>query len=143
MKHQRFSLYNHLKMSIIFTARKQSLRSLCFYTCLSFCSQGGGASQHAVGQTPQKKPGRPPPRKKPGRLPPGRHSPGRNLEDPRKTYPPGAVHAGRYEQQAGSTHPTGMHTCLFISVVSKARKVSNHTKVNNSAIYNCIVTLTL
>ena len=24
---------------------------------------------------------------------------------------PGAVHAGRYVQQAGSTHPTGMHTC--------------------------------
>ena len=24
---------------------------------------------------------------------------------------PGAVHAGRYGQQAGGTHPTGMHTC--------------------------------
>ena len=23
----------------------------------------------------------------------------------------GAVHAGRYGQQAGGTHPTGMHTC--------------------------------
>ena len=27
---------------------------------------------------------------------------------------PGAVHAGRYGQQAGGTHPTGMHTCLQI-----------------------------
>ena len=27
---------------------------------------------------------------------------------------PGAVHAGRYEKQAGSTDPTGMHTCLGI-----------------------------
>ena len=26
--------------------------------------------------------------------------------------PPGAVHAGRYGQQAGGTHPTGMHSCL-------------------------------
>ena len=26
---------------------------------------------------------------------------------------PGAVHAGRYGQQAGGTHPTGMHTCFF------------------------------
>ena len=26
--------------------------------------------------------------------------------------PPCAVHAGRYGQQAGGTHPTGMHTCL-------------------------------
>ena len=24
---------------------------------------------------------------------------------------PGAVHAGRYGQQAGGTHPTGMHSC--------------------------------
>ena len=24
---------------------------------------------------------------------------------------PGAVHAGKYGQQAGGTHPTGMHTC--------------------------------
>ena len=27
-------------------------------------------------------------------------------------HPPGAVHAGRYGQPAGGTHPTGMHTCL-------------------------------
>ena len=25
--------------------------------------------------------------------------------------PPRAVHAGRYGQQAGGTHPTGMHSC--------------------------------
>ena len=26
----------------------------------------------------------------------------------------GAVHAGRYGQKAGGTHPTGMHTCLVL-----------------------------
>ena len=26
---------------------------------------------------------------------------------------PLAVHAGRYGQQAGGTHPTGMHTCFM------------------------------
>ena len=38
---------------------------------------------------------------------------------PRKRTPPGSrhppsctVHAGRYGKQAGSTHPTGMHTCF-------------------------------
>ena len=32
----------------IFTARKRSLRRLCFYTCLSFCPYRGGViSQHA------------------------------------------------------------------------------------------------
>ena len=30
---------------------------------------------------------------------------------PRAGIPPGAVHAGRYGQQAGGTHPTGMHSC--------------------------------
>ena len=30
---------------------------------------------------------------------------------PGSTPPPRAVHAGRYGQQAGGTHPTGMHTC--------------------------------
>ena len=27
------------------------------------------------------------------------------------THPPGAVHAGRYGQQASGTHPTGLHSC--------------------------------
>ena len=27
--------------------------------------------------------------------------------------PPRAVHAGKYGQQAGGTHPTGMHTCYY------------------------------
>ena len=30
---------------------------------------------------------------------------------PREQTPSCAVHAGRYGQQAGGTHPTGMHTC--------------------------------
>ena len=29
------------KWKLIFTVRKRSLRRLCFYTCLWFCSQGG------------------------------------------------------------------------------------------------------
>ena len=33
---------------------------------------------------------------------------------------PGAVHAGRYEQQAGGTHPTGMHTCWKIRMMANA-----------------------
>ena len=30
---------------------------------------------------------------------------------PRTRYTPLAVHAGRYGQQTGGTHPTGMHSC--------------------------------
>ena len=35
------SLFPHCVL-ITITARKRSLRRLCFYTCLSFCSQGRG-----------------------------------------------------------------------------------------------------
>ena len=38
----------------------------------------------------------------PGTYPPGPGTPPGS---------PGAVHAGRYGQQAGGTHPTGMHSC--------------------------------
>ena len=31
-----------------------------------------------------------------------------------QVHPPGAVHAGRYRQQAGGTHPTGMHSCYVL-----------------------------
>ena len=40
----------------LITARKQSLRRLCFYTCLSFCSWGGvSPSVHAGIHTPPSK----------------------------------------------------------------------------------------
>ena len=41
--------------------------------------------------------------------PPGRYTPWQ--VDPRVCTPPRAVHAGRYGQQEGGTHPTGMHSC--------------------------------
>ena len=34
-----------------------------------------------------------------------------------KQPPPCAMHAGRYGQQAGGMHPTGMHTCLFVCTI--------------------------
>ena len=39
-------------------------------------------------------------------------------------YTPRAVHAGRYGQQAGGTHPTGMHSCLvWPYIVVNCKKV--------------------
>ena len=69
---------------IIITARKRSLRRLCFYTCLSVILFTG--DRHS----------------------PGANTPSRN-QTPREHTPPGAdppcaVHAGRYGQQAGGTH---------------------------------------
>ena len=48
----------------------------------------------------------PPPREQ---TPPGADTP--QEQTPQEQPPPGAVHAGRYGQQAGGTHPTGMYTC--------------------------------
>ena len=67
---------------ILFTAPTRSLgQGNIFYTCLSFCSQGG---------LPQCMLGYP--------LGPCTNPPA----------PPGAEHAERYGQRAGGTHPTGM-----------------------------------
>ena len=42
----------------------------------------------------------------------GTPCPPRQVHPSRQVRPPlGAVHAGRYGQQAGGTHPTGMHSC--------------------------------
>ena len=35
--------------------------------------------------------------------------------------PPGTVHAGRYGQQTGGTHPTGMHTCYHVDLKSSKK----------------------
>ena len=46
------------------------------------------------------------------RCPPGtRYTPQTRYTPPGPGTPPGVVHAGRYGQQVGGTHPTGMHSC--------------------------------
>ena len=42
---------------------------------------------------------------------PRKQTPSQEADTPRKQTPPNAVNAGIYGQQAGGTHPTGMHTC--------------------------------
>ena len=64
---------------------------------LSFCSQGGVCLSACWDTT------HPPQEQTPSSPPP-----------PGSRHPTGAVHAGRYGQQAGGTHPTGMHSCLKI-----------------------------
>ena len=104
----------------LITARKRSLRRLCFYTCLSFCPQG------VPGQVPLSDqvhppmtrytpvPGTPPRTRYtplgPGTPPWDQVHPLRPGTPSRTRYTPGTVHTGRYGQQAGGTHPTGMHS---------------------------------
>ena len=45
--------------------------------------------------------------------PPLEHTPPGADTPPEQAPPPCAVHAGRYGQQAGDMHPTGMHSCCW------------------------------
>ena len=94
-----------IKCVLFITARKRSFGQGNIFSsvCQEFCSRGGVPEQVPPGQVhPQA--GTPPGQVPPGECtPPGRYTPTR--------YPPGAVHAGRYGQQAGGTHPTEMHSC--------------------------------
>ena len=92
-----------------FTKVMFSQVSVCPRGCLPHCM---------LGYTPRPEADTPPP----GADPPGtrgRHPPPREQTPPgpeadpsgSRHPPPPKVHAGRYGQQASSTHPTGMHTC--------------------------------
>ena len=82
----------------------------------------------------------PPPCGTRGRHPPGsRHPPPEQTppppswnkaQPPEQTHPPGAVHAGRYGQQAGGTHPTGMQSCFKWNIQSMA----NYPRIIYTAI---------
>ena len=63
---------------------------------------GAEAGTHLRMQTP-------PPGPDAGTPPPGADP--WDQAPPRPDTPPSAVHAGRYGQQSGATHPTGMQTC--------------------------------
>ena len=68
---------------------------------VSVCPRGGVLPHCMLGYTP------PPPET--GTPPP----PGPKAGTlPREQTPPSTVHAGRYVQQAGGTHPTGMQSCF-------------------------------
>ena len=75
--------------------------------CQSFCSQGVSAS--GLGGVCQTPPRQTPPH--PGQIPPGQTPPW--ADTPLGRHPPARCMLG-YGQQAGGTHPTGMHTCLKI-----------------------------
>ena len=93
---------------------------LCFYTCLWFCSRGGGLQRTpppVTRQTPPPGPGRHPPGQGEHTPPPG---PGRYHPPPPGTRqipllqenpPPPGKKTAAYGHWAAGTHPTGMHSC--------------------------------
>ena len=58
---------------------------------------------------------------------------------------PSTVHAGRYRQQAGGSHPTGMYTCFIIEYSETFRENSNKTRnyANSIRRVRSIVTIHL
>ena len=83
----------------IFTARKRSLRRLCFYTCLSFILFTGGGEYLTryipPTQTPSPQPG----------TPPGANPPPDQVYPPRSRHPPGPG-----TPPLGQVHPLGPGT---------------------------------
>ena len=93
----------NIKLNIfLITSRKRSLQMLCFYTCQSVILFMGGGGSTWAGTTA-------------GRYTPQQvHPLGRYIPPagtPRAGTPPPQCILG-YGQQAGGTHPTGMHSCL-------------------------------
>ena len=98
----------HIACSTLITAHKRSLRRLCFYTCLSFCPQGGGVCLSACWDTIPHRSRHPPGSRLPRADSPGADSPPSQSRHPpeadsppRSIHPLGAVHAGRYGQKGG------------------------------------------
>ena len=91
--------WTKISFSFIFYRPQRSWGKVIFSQASVTLSKGGGSTWAG---TP------------PGtRCPPDQvHPPGLGTP-PGPDTPPRAVHAGRYGQQAGGTHPTGMHSCCL------------------------------
>ena len=93
---------------LFITARKRSLRRLCFYTCLSLCPQGGVCLSACWDTTPWDQ-----------TPPPGADSPWTRYPPSEQTPPgPGTpLGPGTPPAQcmlgAGGMHPTGIQSCFF------------------------------
>ena len=97
-----------VKESPFITTCKRSLGQGNIFrsVCQEFCSHGG----EYLGRYP---PDQVLPPSTRYHQPPGPGTPSRPGTPPGPGTSLGAVHAGRYGQQAGGTHPTGMHYCFL------------------------------
>ena len=107
----------HSKKCLLHCYHPQTKFAKAMFSQVSVCPKGGDVHPIACLDTS------PGPDTPCGRRPPGsRHLPGADIfpssrhplaDTPPEQTPPRAVHARRYGQQAGGTHPTGMHTCCL------------------------------
>ena len=85
----------------LITARKRSLGQCNIFAPVCHSVHRGGRPGQVHPRTRYAPPG------------PGTHPPKTRYTPPGPGTPPRAVHAGRYGQQGGGTHPTGMHSFLL------------------------------
>ena len=85
--------------------------------CQEFCSQEGSDPLHPGMHTPRDQRQAPPTPVGADPIPPG--------PEAGTPHPPGAVHDGRYGQQAGGTHPNGMQSCNVLSQFPDSLLVSS------------------
>ena len=103
-----------LEKATIFTARKRSLRRLCFRRCLSVHRESTWAGIPPRQAHPTPWAGTPPQVHLPGQVHPlGRYPP--SQVTPLGRYPPlGHTACWDMVKQAGGLHFTGMHSCIII-----------------------------
>ena len=111
--------------------------------CVKNSVHGGSASVHAGIPHPpsDQTPPRPDIPSPPGPGPAPDHAP------PEQTPPPGpgtpcAVYAGRYGQQAGGMHPTGLQSCLEYLIWQNAWFTENLIKISHKFPTTCLYILT-
>ena len=109
--------------------------SLCFYTCVWFCSQGGlqagrtpQPGRTPLGQADPPDQGEPPQTRqtpwtrenppRPGRTPQDQADPPPDQADPLDQADPPRKQTPEYGLRAAGIHPTGMHSCFPIYLVS-------------------------
>ena len=102
----------HTISVVFFTARKRSLGQGNIFSsvCQKFCPRGVVCLSACWDTTHTPLARRPPPLL--ARRLPLVSQPPLAKRPPPARRPPYTVHAGRYGQQSGSMHPTGMHSCL-------------------------------
>ena len=130
----RLSLGSRMGSASIFTARKRSLGQGNIFSsmCQEFCSRGVCLSACWDTTTP-------PPLETGTPL---EHIPLEEATPPRAPPPeqtpppPCAVHAGRYGQQAGGMHPTGMLSCCDCDCDSYSPLEKNR---NCNRKHNCVI----
>ena len=69
----------------------------------------------------------------PGSTPGTRYTPPDQVHPPGPGTPPRALHAGRYGQQVGGTHPTWMHSCVNFLVQQECLSVKDSLCVSRTS----------